>query len=253
MDRAQVRIAPRCGGSELPGGGAQPTGSIVRPPWVCNHWSGAWSVWSRACSAVRAQPSARSSSGGGWCGRWTTSARSTSRAGGSCPTTSLIQLSPRDLAGFADIDDVAARRARRGGPRVRPRGGLPLHGARPRRPRRRRDRCGPGASASSPSCARRAAASAPGRSVLPSGQRIAARRPAGDGRPRCASARSRSTTRTSAAATPRSAPAAAPTSSSTSARPTARWSTARRIAGEQRLGDGDIFSFGSTYVRFEAS
>ena len=26
-----------------------------------------------------------------------------------------------------------------------------------------------------------------------------------------------------------------------------------RIAGEQRLSDGDILSFGSTYVRFEAS
>jgi pSer/pThr/pTyr-binding forkhead associated (FHA) protein len=26
-----------------------------------------------------------------------------------------------------------------------------------------------------------------------------------------------------------------------------------RIGGEQRLNDGDILSFGSTYVRFEAS
>ena len=69
----------------------------------------------------------------------------------------------------------------------------------------------------------------------------------------CRRAPSRSTTRTSAGATPRSAPTARTSWSSTSARRTARCVNGIRIHGETALSDGDIISFGSTYVRFEAS
>ena len=141
------------------------------------------------------------------------------------PNDFTIQLSPRDLAGFADIEDVlqaelveAAREYAReegyhfmGPVRVdlradddaRPgRFNVVVHAAPGRRRRRRRRR----------SCCRRA-----------SGSRSATgpSRSAG-----CRECTIPINDRTSAAATPRSVPAAAPTSSPTSARRTARWSTA---------------------------
>ena len=146
----------------------------------------------------------------------------------------------------------AAVRARRGRPRVRPRGGLPLHGpgARPRcRPTRT---CGPVASTSSPRCARPPAASAPARwccrpaSAIPLGDR-----PVTVGRlAECTiPLNDQNVSRRHAEIRPGRGTYVVADLGSTNG----TMVNGTRISGEQRLADGDILSFGSTYVRFEAS
>ena len=148
----------------------------------------------------------------------------------------------------------AADRARRGRPRVRPRGGLPLHGPGQRRarPSTRRMRPGrfevarhaapgePAASAPGRWCCRPASGSPLGDRPVTVGRLLRVHDPAQ--RPERQPPPRRDPPRT-----------AAPTSSSTSARRTARWSTAPASTASSASADGDIMSFGSTYVRFEAS
>ena len=168
------------------------------------------------------------------------------------PNDFPVYLSPRDLHCFDDIHDVLQRRARRGGPRVRPRGGLPLHGPgarragrRPRAPRRPLQGPRPAQQARGG-----AGAGSPRAAVGPAGL---ARRPR---RSRSAAARtapSRSTTRTSAAATPRCAPGTRGYVVVDLGSTNGTMVNGTRISAEQPLVDGDILSFGATYIRFEAS
>ena len=195
--------------------------------------------------------SARSSSVAGWSARWTTSAPSTSRAGGSCPTTSSIHLSARDLAGFDDIHDVlqaelveAAREyAREEG----------YHFMGPVRVELAADDdLRPGRFAVVATLRQAAGGVGAGSLVLPSGQRI----PLGD-RPvtvgRLADCtiplNDQNVSRRHAEIRPgRGAYVVADLGSTNGT-----MVNGTRISGEQRLTDGDILSFGSTYVRFEAS
>ncbi len=168
------------------------------------------------------------------------------------PNDFLIHLSPRDLAGFDDIHDVlqaelveAAREYAReegyhfmGPVRVELAADDQLRGGRFNVVASLRQSSG-GVGA--------------GSLVLPSGQRVSlGDRPVTIGRQSdCTHPPQRPERQPPA--TPRSAPGVGPTSSSTSARRTAPWSTARASVPSTRLSDGDILSFGSTYVRFEAS
>ena len=108
--------------------------------------------------------------------------------------------------------------------------------------------------ASSRSCRRPAAASAPAALVLPSGERH--RRSATSrhhDRPPARMRRSPLNDPTSAAATPRSGPAAPASSLVDLGSTNGTKVNGMRIEGEHLLHDGDIISVGATHIRFEAS
>ena len=173
------------------------------------------------------EPSARSSWAAGWCGRWTTSARSTSRVGVSCPTTSASSsarrtstaspTSTRCCAPSSSRPPANTPAARATTSSVRSR--VELRGRRGRAEagalRRRRD-AAPGR--------RRCAQAVDPRAAV--GRARGAHRRHGHRRSPVRVRRSRSTTRTSAVVTPRSDPTASTTSWWISDRPTARWPTA---------------------------
>ena len=168
------------------------------------------------------------------------------------PNDFQIHLSPRDLAGFDDIHDVlqaelveAAREyAREEGYHFMGPVRVELAGD---------DQLRPGRFAVQATLRQSAGGVGGGSLVLPSGQRISlGDRPVDDRAPERLHA-SRSTTRTSAAATPRSAPARGAYVVADLGSTNGTMVNGTRIGGEQRLSDGDILSFGSTYVRFEAS
>ena len=226
---------------------------LIGTAWDCNQSSDAWSVWSTVCSRVAPSVrSARSSSVAGWSARWTTTGPSTSRAGASCPTTSRSCSARRIATASAtsrtrsrtELVEAAREYAREEGYHFmgpvavdaagrRQAEARPLQRASPAPPGRRRARRGVARAAVRRSGS---AATRPRHRRPPAGLHDLAQRPA-----------------TSAAATPRSAAGRRATSSSTSDSTNGTMVNGMRIIGEQRLNDGDIISFGSTHVRFEAS
>ena len=168
------------------------------------------------------------------------------------PNDFTIALSAGDRESFERHRDHAHHRTRRGRQGVRPRGGLQLHGPGRRAPQHRRQPEERSVHRDLPAQAGR------GRIVdgLDRAPVRATHQPQPGHRLRRAASRSapsRSTTATSADSTPRCARAAGGYVVVDLNSTNGTLVNGVRISGEQRLNDGDIISFGSTHVRFEAS
>ena len=202
---------------------------------------------------VHEQTSARSSWDDGWCARWTTNGPSTSRAGESFPTTSSCTSRPKDYEGFSEISDVlqtelveAAREyARSEG----------YHFLGPVKVELSVDQTQKAGRFEVLATLRQSAeGEAPGAAslVLPSGQRVAlGDAPVTVGRlSECTiPLNDNNVSRRHAEIRPNRQNFVVIDLGSTNG----TMVNGTRIYGETALSDGDIISFGSTYVRFEAS